>query len=404
MALSGGVLGAGRWAWRLSRPLICALGFRRPRLSIVVPIYNVEDYLEECLVSILGQRFQDFEVILVDDGSTDRSSRIARRYARRHVRIRLVQQRNAGLGAARNVGVQACRGHLLAFVDSDDVLPPDAYSAMVGTLHQTGSDFVVGMLKRESDGGLFATRLMRENHRDPRLRTTIDEWPLLLADVFAVNKVFQRSFWDDAQLAFPEGLRYEDQVALTKAFLTARAVDVITDTVYVWRVRGDKSSITQRRHELQDLNDRIATKRLSTEMVLAHGNPELQRVWFESVLPVDMWEYFRAVPGCTGEYWNEIRNAVTDFWGVGQPVAFEDTRLPVQQRLMGWFVLQDRRSDLERLIRFLDERQGSLPIVARGNKQMCLLPGHDETASGIPESLFLLADHERPRTRCPDRR
>src|SRR4051812_17957240 len=117
---------------------------RVPRVSVVVPIYQVEDYLAECLASIAGQTERDLEVIMVDDGSTDGSAAIARRYADQDSRFRLITQPNGGLGKARNTGIAAASGEYLAFVDSDDRLPVDAYARLLGTLEATGSDFATG--------------------------------------------------------------------------------------------------------------------------------------------------------------------------------------------------------------------------------------------------------------------
>ncbi|HEX5986605.1 MAG TPA: glycosyltransferase, partial [Nocardioides sp.] len=217
---------------------------REPKLSIVVPVYNVEGYLEECLDSVLAQPYDDLEVVMVDDGSTDSSADIARRYADAHGSFRLVSQANAGLGAARNAGVEAARGEYLTFLDSDDRLPADAYSAMMRTLEESGSDFAIGKLVRDEGDRRFAMPRMRDNHRVRRVGVRLDEMPRILADVFAVNKVYRRPFWDEAGLSFPTDIRYEDQPTLTRAFLAADRFDVLTETVYLWRIRTDGSSIT----------------------------------------------------------------------------------------------------------------------------------------------------------------
>jgi CDP-glycerol glycerophosphotransferase len=141
-------------------------------------------------------------VILVDDGTTDLSAMIAQRYARTDARIRLVRQANAGLGAARNAGLRVARGEYLTFLDADDVLPLDAYSVMMSTIERTRSDLVVGTLLRDDGRRQSAMRLMRQNHRVRRKDTTLHEMPLILADVFAVNKIFRRSFWDQTGLKF----------------------------------------------------------------------------------------------------------------------------------------------------------------------------------------------------------
>jgi CDP-glycerol glycerophosphotransferase len=105
-----------------------------PRVSVVVPVYNVEEFLETCLDSLTAQTFEDFEAILVDDGSTDRSGEIAQRYAERDPRFRVVKQANGGLSKARNTGADEARGEFLVFLDSDDALPPNAYELLVGAL------------------------------------------------------------------------------------------------------------------------------------------------------------------------------------------------------------------------------------------------------------------------------
>ena len=331
-----------------------------PTLSVVVPVYAVEQYLPACLASIAAQTYDDYEVIVVDDGSPDSSARIAQKHARRDGRIRVVRRANAGVGAARNAGVREARGSLLTFVDSDDELPPGAWELMVGTLQRTGSDLVVGTAERDDGRRRWTTPRMEVNHRTDRLGVTVDEMPGILADVFAWNKVFRREFWVRERLAFPEGTRYEDQPALTRAFLAARSFDVLSDTVYLWRVRDDGSSITQGRHAIADLVDRLETKRESAAMVRAHGVAEVTRVFHADVLPVDMWEYFRAVPGCSDDYWQLLVGGVRELWN-SSTVPFEETLVPVQQRLMGWLVAQDRRADLERLLEFIDAHRG-LPV------------------------------------------
>jgi len=355
----------------------------------VVPVYNVEPYLAECLDSILAQPYTDYEVVMVDDGSTDASGEIARTYADRHAGFRLIAQANAGLGAARNTGVDAARGDYLAFLDSDDRLPDDAYSAMVSTLEATGSDFAIGKLKRDEEGRRFAMPRMRENHRVRRVGVTLDEMPRILADVFAVNKIFRRSFWDAAGLEFPVDTRYEDQPTLTKAFLAATRFDVLRETVYLWRIRHDGSSITQRRDDIADLHDRVVTKRVSTQAV-ARMSPHLLDLWRADILPVDMWEYFRAVPGCSDEYWVMLRSAMAEFWSE-ETVPFDRTWIPVQQRLMGLLVAHDRRKELEMLIDFVDGHRGDLSMELRGDKVVALLP---DPAVDLPETVYTLGEHE----------
>ena len=109
-------------------------------ISVIVPVYNVENYLERCLDSILGQTFRDLEVILVDDGSEDRSGEICRSYARKDARIRYVRQENGGLGRARNRGIQMAEGEFILFVDSDDYIDRRMAEILLDNLTSSGAD------------------------------------------------------------------------------------------------------------------------------------------------------------------------------------------------------------------------------------------------------------------------
>ena len=116
-------------------------------------------------------------------------------------------------------------------------------------------------------------------------------------------------------------------------------------------------------------SDRMLTKRWSTETVRASTTAATQEVWFGRVLPIDMWEYFRAVPGCSDEYWDLLRAGTTEFWNP-DTVPFEQTSLPLRQRLMGWLVCQGRRSDLAVLIDFIDRHPEGLPRRRVGDREV----------------------------------
>ena len=228
------------------------------RVSVVVPIYNVERYLRECLTSIATQTLRDLEVIMVDDGSTDASPVIARGFATQDPRFTLVHQDNAGLGAARNTGIEHATGEFLVFADSDDVVPVDAYRLMLESLDATGSDFASGGVRRIEHGRIKPAPYAAEAFATTRLRTHVTEFPALLADRTAWNTLWRRSFWDAQTLRFPVGVWHEDIPVKLPAHLHATAVDVLADPVYRWRLReGDQTSITQQRLTLKALNERL---------------------------------------------------------------------------------------------------------------------------------------------------
>ncbi|OIJ25780.1 glycosyltransferase family 2 protein [Nocardioides luteus] len=357
-------------------------GFRRrkPRLlSVVVPVYNVAEYVADSLHSILHQPLREvcaIEVVVVDDGSTDGSAEIVKEVAAKDPRVTLITQPNSGVSIARHTGIEATTGDLLTFVDPDDILPRDAWSSMVKSLRRTGSDFAVGSAERltvvNGEERRYVTPLMRRNHTRTRLRCRIEDAPLMLADVFVWNKIFQRAFWTDNDITFPERTRYQDQVALTQAFLAAKTFDVLTDVVYDWRVRSDQSSATQKRAQVANLIERIDTKRQTVELVAGSGSGKLMRTLRTEILPIDMWEHFRAAVIPTTEdpdrYWSLLRDAVHEFW-YDAGVPFEETTVPRGQRLMAWLVWQDRRDALADLITMIDEQGPGRAIEAFATRE-----------------------------------
>ncbi|MEU3403297.1 bifunctional glycosyltransferase family 2 protein/CDP-glycerol:glycerophosphate glycerophosphotransferase [Streptomyces sp. NPDC006670] len=251
-----------------------------PRLSIVVPSYNVELYLDECLESLAAQTFDDFEVVIVDDGSTDNSAAIAAAFAERDQRFRVVLQQNAGLGAARNVGFRHASpdSEYIAFVDSDDTLPSDAYQKLIDALDSSGSDFAAGNVKRFRSVGMQQSWGHRVAFANTRLKTHISKFPALVTDRTAWNKVYRRGFWEEHGFQYPEGILYEDAPVSIPAHYFAKSVDVISDVVYHWRVRetGERS-ITQRSTDPVSVIDRVTSVRLVREALLGKTGEKYAR-------------------------------------------------------------------------------------------------------------------------------
>lgn len=335
------------------------LGRRSPLVSVVVPVHDVEAYLPEALDSILAQSHRELDVVLVDDGSTDGSGAIADEYAARDRRVRAVHIENRGLGAARNEGLRHVRGDLLAFADSDDVVPRAAYQTLVRQQRSSGADFVTGSVARWEDGVLTELPWMRRLHRTPQT-VRLEEHPEILGDVFAWNKLYRRDFWEGAELCFPEGIRYEDQPATTQAYARARAFGVVPDVVYHWRIRHDGSSITQQRSSLEDLRDRWTTKRMSLATVDAYGSEAVRAVFVDRVLAGDLHRYFVEIPGCPDAWWELLHAGVLEFWAERSLV---HSGLPPVHRLTGWLVEQGRREEAAAVMTYLAEVGGPMPRV-----------------------------------------
>jgi CDP-glycerol glycerophosphotransferase len=224
-----------------------------------VPFYNVGAYIGDCLDSIARQTFADFEAILVDDGSPDDSAVVAKEFCDTDARFRIVEQQNAGLGPARNTGVEHATGEYVTFVDSDDLVTRHGFGLLINSLDRTGSDFAGGNARRFSNSyGVRQSWLHGQAFTADRPATHISETPQLVLDRMVWNKVYRRSFWDEYGYRFP-AIRYEDYPVTLKAHLDAVTVDTVAAPVYFWRERESGDSITQQKFQLANIRDRVVS-------------------------------------------------------------------------------------------------------------------------------------------------
>lgn len=231
-------------------------------VTVIVPGRDVEPYVAESLDSLRAQTRTDWSAVLVDDGSTDRTTELFAQAAADDPRFQLVRhEAPRGLGAARNSGLDRVRTPFVAFLDADDVFVPTALERLVGTIAETGSDFTVGAyvrLRPDADGSYSPGTVQPwvAAATDPaRRRTTLSAHPAASGNIVAWSKVSRIEFWRRHRMRFPEGALYEDQLVAQRMYTRARAFDVIPDVVVHWRARADGSSITQRTDSLTVLRE-----------------------------------------------------------------------------------------------------------------------------------------------------
>ncbi|MCL3820285.1 glycosyltransferase family 2 protein [Aeromicrobium wangtongii] len=215
-----------------------------PLLSVVVPVYNGADFLEAALQSVLDQRYRQVEIIVVDDGSTDDSLQIARRFAQSHPQVTVLSQPNGGVGVARRTGTAAATGEWLTFVDADDLVTRTGIQTAMDTLRRSGSDVSVMPYQRlEGDVVRPPAAWIRALHAKPAEAVTLAERPDVLLSAIPGGKIFRRSFWDENGLEYPTVLLAGDQRVAAEAFLKARSIDITGDPGYTWRRQA--TSISQ---------------------------------------------------------------------------------------------------------------------------------------------------------------
>ncbi|MGK3710681.1 bifunctional glycosyltransferase/CDP-glycerol:glycerophosphate glycerophosphotransferase [Arthrobacter sp. IK3] len=352
-----------------------------------MPMYNVAPYLERCLASLVSQSYRQLEIILVDDGSTDSTASIAAGYARRDRRIRLVRLPHGGNGHARNEGIKAARGRFIAFADADDVVPAEAYEAMTEALARTGSDFCVGAYGRIRGTKRTPVALSTKLHQRERTGIRISDAPEIIDDVFLWNKMFSREFWNASVGPIPEGIRYEDQETTARAYLRARAFDVLTPVLYWWRIREDGSSLTQSKHLVEDLRDRLTVAEEVTQLFRAEAPETALDHWHERLLGTDLLPYLEQVPDAADEYWELLRTGVRRLMPAGL-AGLE--RTDPQTRVMLYLAAHGRREELAAAVVDRINNGTASPLTFDGNSITARPPFLRLLRSPVPKELLLV--------------
>lgn len=201
-------------------------------VSVIVPVYNVEEYLRDCIDRVCMQTYRNIEIILVDDGSTDNSGQICEAYASQDNRIKVIHKMNGGLSSARNAGIEASSGDILAFVDSDDYPDINMIEVMLPFFDGNKSDIVccdytwkeeeLGM--GEGINVMSAPHAISEYLNDTGYRT------------FAWNKLYRKELFSDVK--FPEGELYEDIKTIYSLFKKSEIVTYVRQKLYYYRTRS----------------------------------------------------------------------------------------------------------------------------------------------------------------------
>lgn len=244
----------------------------RVALSVVVPVYNVQEYLVECLESIVNQVEPFDEVILVNDGSTDNSRKICEAFCLKYTNLKLINQCNQGLSCARNAGIEHATGNYIIFVDSDDYVRTDMALTIKHKLLDTDLDVLYYSASMQFDipqkrGGNFYIR-------KDELCNTVMSGQHFLKESFQINYivsaclgVYKREFLMLKKISFPQGIYFEDNVFALRVFLNSKNILCISDPLYVRRIRND--SITTSKISIKKCEDIIKVQLLQWEILFS---------------------------------------------------------------------------------------------------------------------------------------
>ncbi|MBL4903767.1 MAG: CDP-glycerol glycerophosphotransferase family protein [Desulfocapsa sp.] len=214
---------------------------KRPIISVIIPVYNSKPYLKECINSLLKQSFNDIEILIIDDGSTDSSWELIQTLSSRHENIHAFKQTRKGQGAARNKGLSHAQGEYISFVDSDDMLPNDAYQGMYTLATKYDSDLVTGIKKsldkkrRWLPGRKLSWITVAEHeefftHTRPNIQ--LDDLPKLLVDISVCNKLIRHKLLKKHDFCFSESSASEDINFMARLYMLAKSITIIPKVVY----------------------------------------------------------------------------------------------------------------------------------------------------------------------------
>ncbi len=261
------------------------------QISIIIPVYNAEQYLKKCLDSILAQTYTDWELILVDDGSTDHSLEICRAYVQKDSRIRVIHRKNGGEAAARKTGLKASTGDVITFVDSDDWLAPEAIETLYREMATCDADVVISGYTevRGNQEKIILNKLGTGVYRGRELEDRLFSKMLCCADYFELglwpyfwNKLFKREVLAPCLERLNEKLVVGvDAVCVFPALLAAKTISVIADASYHYRIhpasimhrfRGEEEEVENIRLQYREMGRYFAGSKYYDRM-----KPQLER-------------------------------------------------------------------------------------------------------------------------------
>jgi len=232
-------------------------------ISIIIPVYKVEEYLEKCIESVLKQTYTNLQIILVDDGSPDNCGKICDEYAKKDSRIEVIHKVNGGLSDARNVGIAKAKGKYIGFVDSDDYIKEDMYEILINLIKEYDADVSICNLYDVIDGKEYIRN--NENGIQEYSRLEILKEVLLDKNIqsYAWNKLYKKELFDE--IKYPIGKKYEDIGTTFYVFEKCNKIVVTSKPEYYYLKRSDSLVNNVTESTVLDYTDIIIQRYLYTQ-------------------------------------------------------------------------------------------------------------------------------------------
>ena len=349
------------------------------KLSVVLLVYNTEEFLEECLDSLVNQTLDDMEIICVNDESTDSSLNILRQYERKYDNIKVIDQKNTGGAIAGNNGLKMAKGEYVAILDSDDIVVEDAYEKLYNKAKETDSDIVSGK-PFVFENGIQRTVSVQHDMWDEEKTVDIEKDLKIFYDVFYWDKIYRRSFVEENDIYMIPGKLYADAPMVFKAYLNAEKITFIPDFVYYWRKRESNESITKSLTNVKNTKDRLDNYYVIRDYF--KENPKL----FNKVIKLYFERFLFPMKGIASDpefkkiYLEDLRKILDDTEDI-----YDNEFIHMKFKFYIYLVLNNQTDLLEE---FMENHEDSKDMLVEDGKSYWNLKYFRNPKYDIPDEMF----------------
>jgi CDP-glycerol glycerophosphotransferase len=343
-----------------------------PLVSVIMPVYNTEEYLRECLDSLCNQTLEDIEIICIDDASTDGSLDILNHYAEKDARIKVLRNlTNNGQSISRNKGLKIAIGEYVTFLDSDDYIERDAYEILYKFAHDYNHDLVVYDAIRFNDDGIKWKSVLhsKAGYDKSYPQTNVFQHEKLIYDT-SISKFLRNDFIQENNFKFLENVLYEDLLFSMEVLCASECLGICPEVKYNWRVRyGYKKSVTQSVDDIKNLKDRLTIIHKILELLNSNEkNKKLLNIFYLKLAEIDILQFINELDSCSDEYmdimYKEVKPFVLNF-----PIEVFD-KLDGIVKVKYLLFLNDQWADLIDLIKSEDNLKTEIKQLKSKNRDL----------------------------------
>lgn len=337
----------------------------KPLVSIIIPVYNTEEYLEECLESVLNQTLKEIEVICIDDKSTDKSLEILLKYAKKDNRLKVIKnERNTGQAIAKNICLKELNGEYVSFLDSDDKIDRDAYEKLYDFSKNFKQDIILFNMVRFDEKKIWESELHVKSITESIEKTDLIQHPEFIYDTTACNKFIKTSFLMEKNINFIDRL-YEDILFSMQLITSTNSIGVYKDVNYYWRRRTNSNkSTTQERTNIKNIRDRIFIVKEIIE--LFNSKEEYKNLindLYKKLVEIDFRLYINKMDKADSEYKNIIISEIIPILKIIPAEIFED--LDEMEKLKYYLLINEK---IEHLCFIICKEKEHKKLVKQNNR------------------------------------